>query len=307
MSDLTTALADLGFRGTVEAEKPLGPLTTWRIGGPAEWLVTPRDAEDVALALRAADEAGVPRRILGNGSNLLVADDGVRGMVLRLRKTLDSIEVDGHRLAAGAGASFPALARAAAAAGIAGLEFATGIPGTVGGAVVMNAGWHDFETRLTAVDIDVIQPDGSRLTIPAAEADLGYRHSRFRGSRDVIVGATFAGTPDDPAAIQERIAGFTESRRRNQPTAEPSCGSVFLKPPGDFAGRLIEAAGLKGKRIGGIEISTLHANFFVNVGGGTAADVLALVELAESEVGGCFDVNLIREFSTWPDDCCSGA
>ena len=293
------ALRDAGFRGEIRTEAPLAPFTTWRIGGPAELLATPEDPIDLVHALKWAAASGTPWRILGNGSNLLIRDEGVRGLVLRVRRTLDGIHVEGTRVVAGAGASFPAVANAAAHHGLAGLEFAAGIPGSVGGAVVMNAGWHQYETGNVVLRVDFLTPDGERELWPRERCAFGYRTSAFKGRAGIILEATFGLAQDDPEAVRARLDQFAASRRQNQPTELPSCGSVFLKPPGDFAGRLIEAAGLKGAREGGIEVSTKHANFFVNVGGGTAHDVLALVARVEREVNERFGVKLQREFEVW--------
>lgn len=277
----------------------MAPMTTWRIGGPAELLATPADAGDAILAVRWAGARGLPWRVLGNGSNLLVGDDGVRGMVLRIRKVLDELAIDGTTLVAGAGASFPALANAAAARGLAGVEFGAGIPGSVGGAIVMNAGWHEFEIGNVVQSVRYLERDGTVAAFERAACKFEYRSSAFRGRGGVVLSAELALTADDAAAVKGRLLRFAESRKANQPTELPSCGSVFLKPEGDFAGRLIEAAGLKGRRVGGIEVSRKHANFFVNSGGGTAKDALALIEQAEREVLEKFGVRLIREFEAW--------
>lgn len=292
-------LRSFGFRGEILAEQPLGPLTTWRIGGPAEILATPLDAEDAATAMVWARERDLPRHVLGNGSNLLVRDEGVRGLVLRVRGVLNRFHISGTELTAGAGASFPRLANIAAEHGLAGLEFAAGIPGTVGGAIVMNAGWHEHETGRVVTSIDYLEEDGFVVAYRHDACRFGYRTSALRGRRGVVLSATLALTRDDPAAVQERLARFAESRKASQPTELPSCGSVYLKPEGDFAGRLIEAAGLKGRRVGGIQVSPKHANFFVNLGGGTARDVLALADMVEAEVARQFGVRLTREFELW--------
>ncbi len=296
---LARSLRAAGFRGALEPEVPLAPLTTWRIGGPAELLATPRDDEDAILAVRWAIDAGVRWRVLGNGSNLLVRDGGVRGLVLRVRKVLDRVVIEDDRIRAGAGHLLPSLASAAAAAGLAGLEFGSGVPGTVGGAVLMNAGWHRYEIGRFVEHVTYLEPDGALREVEGRDAAFAYRRSRFRGRGGLVLGVRLALERDDPRAIRERIDGFVESRRRSQPTQLPSCGSVFLKPPGDFAGRLIDAAGLKGLRVGGIEVSRLHANFFVNVGGGSARDVLELVERVEADVQARFGVRLEREFEVW--------
>jgi UDP-N-acetylmuramate dehydrogenase len=300
---MTTSLpADLkaaGFRGGILQEQPLGPMTTWRIGGPAELLATPLDADDVIRAVAWANGRGLPWRVLGNGSNLLVGDAGVRGLVLRIRKALDAIEIEGSKVVAGAGASFPGVARGAAERGLAGIEFGAGIPGCVGGAIVKNAGWHEFEIGNTVEAVRYLDADGTVADHRGDACRFGYRASAFRGRRGVVLGAELALTPDDPVAVKERLLRFAESRKSNQPTELPSCGSVFLKPEGDFAGRLIEAAGLKGRRVGGIQVSEKHANFFVNLGGGTSRDVLTLVEQVEWDVLDRFGVRLTREFEVW--------
>jgi UDP-N-acetylmuramate dehydrogenase len=288
-----------GFRGEISVEAPLAPLTTWRIGGPAELLAVPADVADLGRALAWAAGRGLPWRVLGNGSNLLVSDRGVRGLVLRLRKVVDAVDMDGARVLAGAGASFPAVAHAAAARGLSGLEFGAGIPGSIGGAIVMNAGWHEFEIGSSVTRVRVLNEDGTIDDLPAAACRFGYRASAFRGGRRIVVAAELALVPDDPGAVKERLVGFVEGRKTTQPTELPSCGSVFLKPAGDFAGRLIEAAGLKGARVGGIRVSEKHANFFVNEGGGTAADALALVGRVEREVHDRLGIRLAREFEIW--------
>lgn len=288
-----------GFRGEIRLEEPLAPYTTWRIGGPAEVLATPEDAVDLVRAVRFAHGSGTPWRVLGNGSNLLVRDEGVRGLVLRVRRTLDRIHVDGATIVAGAGASFPAVANAAAARGLAGLEFAAGIPGTVGGAIVMNAGWHEHETGNVTTSVDFLTAEAERESWPHDRCAFGYRTSAFRDRPGIVLEATFTLAPDDPEAVRARLERFAASRKANQPTELASCGSVFVKPPGDFAGRLIEAAGLKGERSGDVEVSRKHANFFVNLGQGRAADVLALVERVEEEVSRRFGVRLRREFEIW--------
>jgi len=288
-----------GFRGELHRDCPLGPYTTWRIGGPAELLAVPADRDDLLLAVGWAARHGVPWRVLGNGSNLLVHDAGVKGLVLRMRRVLDEVRIDGQHLDAGAGAMFPLVANQAAAAGLAGIEFGAGIPGTIGGAVVMNAGWHDFEIGNFVEDVDYLEADGTLRHLARDECGFRYRGSLFRGRAGVVLSTRLHLEPGVPSEIRARGESFTESRKQNQPTELPSCGSVFLKPPGDFAGRLIEQAGLKGLRVGDVEVSAKHANFFVNVGQASCADVLALVARVESEVLRRFGVRLVREFELW--------
>jgi UDP-N-acetylmuramate dehydrogenase len=300
---MTMALKDdlrgAGFRGEIEPEAPLAPMTTWRIGGPAELLANPKDVDDLRCAVRWANERTFPWRVLGNGSNLLVSDAGVRGLVLRIRKSLDRIHAEGSTLVVGAGATFPAVANHAAELGLAGIEFGAGIPGCVGGAIVMNAGWHEFEIGNVVKTVSYLEDDGLILDYRHDACRFGYRRSVFRGRQGVVLQAKLVLTPDAPPAVKDRLQQFASSRKANQPTELPSCGSVFLRVEGDSAGRLIEAAGLKGRRLGGMQVSEKHANFFVNLGNGTANEALALVTLVEREVFAKFKVKLTREFEFW--------
>jgi len=292
-------LRSAGFRGEILAEERLAPYTTWRIGGPAELLVHPADRSDLVTAVVWARTREMRWRILGNGSNLLVGDEGVRGVVVRMRRVQDDVRIAATSLFAGAGASFPGVANRAARAGLAGLEFAAGIPGTLGGAIVMNAGWHEFETGSVVAAVEVLEADGSIAAYDRARCGFAYRASAFRDARSVVLGAELRLVPEDPREIERRLDEFASSRKAHQPTELPSCGSVFLKPPGDFAGRLIESAGLKGRRVGDIQVSPKHANFFVNLGRGTARDALALIETVEAEVLRATGVALAREVEVW--------
>jgi UDP-N-acetylmuramate dehydrogenase len=296
---LQAGLRNAGFRGRLSPDQPLAPFTSWRIGGPAELVAQPVDANDVVIALRWAAKARLPWRVLGNGSNLLVRDRGVRGLVLRMRRCLENHRAEGPLIISQAGASFPAVARLAAASGLAGLEFAAGIPGTVGGALVMNAGWHEFEIGEHVRWVDFVDASGLLRRLDRAACEFEYRGSVFRRLHGVILECSLRLEPGAAQEIKARMERFAASRKVNQPTELPSCGSVFLKPAGDFAGRLIEAAGLKGAKVGGIEVSPVHANFFVNHGGATACDVIELVERVEAVVERKFGVKLVREFELW--------
>ena len=296
---LEARLREAGFRGRLRPECDLAPYTTWRIGGPAELLAFPVDRADLLLAVEWASASRVAWRILGNGSNLLVRDEGVRGLVLRVRKVLQEVRQDDRLIHAGAGASFPAVARQAASLGLAGIEFGAGIPGTIGGAIVMNAGWHEFEIGNVVDSVEFLDPGGTIANYKKTDCAFGYRNSLFRNRPGVVLQATLALEPGDAQEINEQLEHFAASRKANQPTETPSCGSVFLKPEGDFAGRLIEQAGLKGRRVGDLQVSSKHANFFVNLGQGSAADALKLVEQVEHEVQTRFNIKLVREFELW--------
>jgi len=296
---LAAELRAAGFKGVLSPDQSLAPHTSWRIGGPADLVAQPADGDDVALGLRWAASAHVPWRVLGNGSNLLVGDAGVRGLVLRMRRCLERYRRDGERILAEAGASFPAVARLAAASGLSGLEFAAGIPGTIGGALAMNAGWHEFELGERVEWVEFVDASGTLNRRDRDACEFSYRSSGFSRRRGVIVECSLRLEPGIVGEIEARMEHFAASRKANQPTELPSCGSVFLKPPGDFAGRLIDAAGLKGLRVGQVEISPKHANFFINHGGAAATDVLELVERVEAEVERQFGVKLAREFELW--------
>jgi UDP-N-acetylmuramate dehydrogenase len=295
------SLRDAGFEGDLDSNALLAPLTTWKIGGPAELLASPATESDLALAISWALEHGIPWRILGNGSNLLVSDQGVQGLVVRIRKVLDAVVFNGPTVRAGAGASFPLLANQCATEGLAGLEFASGIPGTVGGAIIMNAGWHEFEIGRFVDEVRFLTPQGDIETCSRSDCRFTYRSSAFRHRPGVVLEAALTLREGEREEIESRLLGFVASRKQNQPTHLPSCGSVFEQPPGDFAGRLIEAAGLKGTRIGDVQVSPLHANFFVNLGQGTSRDVLTLVRQVEEAILNRFQVQLVREFEYWGD------
>jgi UDP-N-acetylmuramate dehydrogenase len=266
----------------------LQEFTTWRVGGPAQWFAEPEDqAQLLALAAWAA-EAAIPLRVIGAGSNLLIADRGLDGLTICSRR-LQGSRVDGASgvVDAEAGEPIPSLARKVARAGLHGLEWAVGIPGTVGGAAVMNAGaqggctaeWLD-----SVLVLDPIKP-GEPRRIPASELAFDYRHSRLQGEPLVVISARFLLEPGhDPAAILAHTSANLHSRTSTQPYQQPSCGSVFRNPEPEKAGQLIEALGLKGTRIGGAEVSTLHANFIVNTGGASAADIDALIALVQDRV-----------------------
>jgi len=295
--DRLAAALGARFPGRVERDAPSGPLTTYRCGGPLSVLVRidhERDLEALGEALGAHGE--VPVLVIGRGSNLLVADAGFPGVAIVCGGELERIEIDpvGARVEAGGAAALPVLARQAAKAGIGGLEFYVGIPGSVGGAVRMNAGGHGAQTA------DVLQfarvldlRDGTTRRLEPADLGLGYRRSAL-GPRDLVIAAGFAGREDDPEACAGRIDEIVRWRREHQPGGQ-NAGSVFTNPPGDAAGRLIEACGLKGLRVGGVVVSEKHANFFAASPGAHADDVLALMQLVQARVEAATGVRLVPE------------
>jgi UDP-N-acetylmuramate dehydrogenase len=272
--------------GRIERGAPSGPLTTYRCGGPIAVLVridSERDVQDIAPILVAhPDVAVLP---IGRGSNLLIADAGFAGVAIVLGGELEQIDVDPGRarVEAGGAAALPVLARQAAKAGIGGLEFYVGIPGSVGGALRMNAGGHGAQTADVATRARVLDlRDGRTRELSVDELGLGYRRSAL-GPRHLVLAAGFAGHEDDPEACEQRIDDIVRWRRQHQPGGQ-NAGSVFTNPPGDAAGRLIDSCGLKGLRIGGVVVSEKHANFFAASPGACADDVLALVRLVQSRV-----------------------
>lgn len=283
-------------RGPVSEDTPTGRYTTVRIGGPADILVEATCREDVAAVCRVASETGTPMRVLGAGSNVLISDRGVRGIVLHLGRHFRDIRFDGVKVFAEAGATLPRLAKQAADRGLAGIEFGGGIPGTVGGAVVMNAGAHGGDVSQIVREVYVVDSTGETVRYDHTEMQFSYRRSRLSGVYDtVVVGATFELTPDDPENIRERMRAFALRRRETQPLGLASSGSVFKNPPGDYAGRLIEAAGLKGLREGQAMVSDVHGNFIVNLGGATSDDVLRLIDRVRQQVENRFGIQLQLE------------
>lgn len=290
------ALAWLDSLPGMRAEEPLAPHTTYRIGGPAERYIEAGSARTVSGIVGGCAARGVPLMALGNGSNLLVADAGVEGLVLRSTDT--AIRADGPRLRAAAGARMVKVAQAAEAAGLTGMEWALGIPGTVGGSVYNNAGCFGSNIAAVVEAVELVSPQGETRTVAAAECAFRYRGSALRDGElegCVVAAVSLALKVGEAPAIRGRMEEIQAERRRTQPVSGRSTGSVFKNPPGDHAGRLVEAAGLKGRRIGGAMVSKEHANFIVNAGGAKAADVAALVAEVQREVKRRFAVDLELE------------
>ncbi|MGZ8598585.1 MAG: UDP-N-acetylmuramate dehydrogenase [Actinomycetota bacterium] len=273
----------------------LAPLTTFRIGGPAALFLEPESEGDLVTAGDAVRETGVPFVILGKGSNVLVADEGFPGLVLRLGRGYRWAARNGVRLRAGAAMPLPALANVALSHELSGLEFGVAIPGSFGGAVRMNAGAHGAELAGLLESIDVFELlAGAQRLVPAGEAGLAYRRSSLPAD-GVVIAATVALEPGTREAIRARMDEARESRRRTQPLAESNCGSVFTNPPGDHAGRLIDEAGGKGLVVGGAAVSTKHANFIVTSEGARAGDVLELIRTVQELVAARSGIRLERE------------
>ncbi len=286
--------------GVVRADESLARHSTYRIGGPATVLL-PSHAEDVAAALRLARDHQVPWFALGLGSNLLFPDDGLDALVIRVGKGLDALTAVEDLWSIGAGLPQPLAAKRTAAAGWGGIHRMVGVPGSVGGGIVMNAGCHGAEWQDTVVDVDLIDTDGEWHRVPSSEAGFTYRRSNL--GRVVVVGTRVRLAAVDPQQLEEETEALYRWRREGTPFNSPCCGSVFKNPVRPdpeadgprTAGQFIEATGLKGLRAGGIEVSPMHANYFVNTGGGTAADVLALLRTVRQQVEDRWGVRLDPE------------
>jgi len=284
--------AERGIRLVTDA--PLAPITTLRVGGPADRLAEPRSADELLAVLGLARDAGVQWLVIGNGSNLVVADRGVRGLVIRNRAR--SVHLDGSQLEADGGTPLALVVKRTAAAGLTGMEWAIAVPGTVGGAVWANAGAHGGQMADVLDTVAAWDPATGALRTVAGEAcGFAYRESRFKHEPLVVIRARLTLEADDPRAVAERVAAFGAHRAATQPVADQNAGSVFRNPPGDFAGRLIEAAGMKGVRRGTAAVSDRHANFIVTERGARAEDVRRLAEQVRAAVQAASGVALAYE------------
>lgn len=281
--------------GRVKAGEPMKKHTSWRIGGLADVFVEPANREELRLAVSYAHERSIPLTIIGAGTNILVSDEGVRGVVVKVGSGLDRISINENIIIAEAGAKLSKVAAAARDAGLGGFEFSAGIPGVIGGAVVMNAGANGASVGARVKEILLLNLEGRFIKKTKEEMNFGYRSSTLQSDISVVVEAAFSCFRRDSEAIKEEMEVFIKKRKETQPLHYPSAGSIFKNPPGDSAGRLIEAAGLKGKRAGDAQISTLHANFIINLGEATARDVLTLVEFAREAVRERFGIELKPE------------
>ena len=263
--------------GHVFCNEPMKKHTSFKIGGPADILVQPQDADALAQVLAAARDYEVPVTILGNGSNVLVRDKGIRGLVIKIGNALKSFRQDGERLYFGAGYSLALASRKAWECGLSGMEFAVGIPGSIGGAVYMNAGAYNGEMKCVVESVRAMDMAGKAMELTAEDLQFGYRKTSLQQSGYIITEVCLKMQPGDKDAIKAMMDDFSSRRISKQPLELPSAGSMFKRPPGHFAGTLIEQAGLKGYTVGGAQVSEKHAGFVVNRGSATAADVLQLI------------------------------
>ena len=281
------------FRGKVLEQEPLARHTTWRLGGPARYLVLPADSDDVVKALELAQERGLPWVVLGLGSNVLVKDGGFPGVVIRLGKGLDRFEMKGATAIVGAGMPTPILARRTAELGLAGVERFIGIPGTVGGGIYMNAGCHGAEFAEVVTEVTVMDAKGKVKQLSRKQISFKYRSSNIDG---IVLEAKLGLGEEAPAKLKELQGKLLRWRKAGTPFDQPCCGSTFTNPGGPkTAGMLIDECGLKGFTIGGAQVSTLHANYFINKGNATATDMLKLIEHVRKTVAKKTGVELALE------------
>ncbi|OIJ13255.1 UDP-N-acetylenolpyruvoylglucosamine reductase [Anaerobacillus alkalilacustris] len=281
--------------GQVKVNEPLANHTTWKIGGPANVLIIPNSIESLVTTLSLTKESGLGVFIIGRGSNLLISDKGIDGVVIKISDVLDHLEINGDEIRVGAGHSLIKLATIISKKGLSGLEFAGGIPGSVGGAVFMNAGAHrsDISTILTKAKI--LYQDGTVKCYNNDQMEFSYRTSRLQKDHGICLEAFFQLKSGNREKIIAEIQKNKEYRKQTQPWDYPCCGSVFRNPLPHHAGKLIEDAGLKGYSIGGAQVSTMHANFIVNIGGATATNVLELIDYIKTVVYNKFQVKLKTE------------
>ena len=304
--------AEIARRIGVRAERdaPLARLTTMRVGGAADLLATAHNAFELRGLIRFAQTRGLPLLVLGRGSNLVVSDHGVRGLVVRVRG--EQSRLDGDRYVAAAGVAMARAATETQKAGLSGLEFGLAIPGTVGGAIWANAGAHGSDVAGVLETADILRPDGTEMKVPGADLGFGYRDSRFKhqedaGTREIVLGGTFQLSPAAPEVIRGRLDEIRHWRQAHQPVGQPSAGSVFRNPAdGRSAGQMIDEAGLKGLRVGGASVSEKHANFIIADRIATAADVRRLADrvratIRESDgIDLTFEVEFVGDWTGWP-------
>ena len=307
-ADFINALTGIVGADAIKHDEPMKLHTTFRIGGPADVFVIPRDKDSLRDAVKCCRAFNIPWMIIGNGSNLLVGDKGIRGVVFRIFKTMDEICFepdgdDGFYVTAGAGILLSRLSAAIAREGLEGFEFASGIPGTFGGAVTMNAGAYGGEMKPLVTSVTVLTKEGELRTLSQKELDFGYRTSIIQKEKMVVLEAVLKLAKGNRDEISARIEDFSTRRREKQPLEFPSAGSTFKRPEGYFAGKLIQDAGLKGFCIGGAMVSKKHSGFVINTGNATAADVLSLIRYIQKTVWDTFgvalepEVRIIGEFS----------
>lgn len=288
-------LEQIAGRENVLTDEPMKQHTTFRIGGPADFFVMPSHAQQIVQIIDVCRKNNIPYYIIGNGSNLLVGDGGVRGVVIQIYKNYNTVEIQGTKIKAQAGAMLSTVSRRALDAQLTGLEFASGIPGTVGGAAVMNAGAYGGEMKDVMIAADVLTSEGRIVTIPVEEMKLGYRTSVFKEKGYIVLDVILELQEGDGEQIRTAMAELKERRVSKQPLEYPSAGSTFKRPEGYFAGKLIQDAGLRGYRVGNAQIAEKHCGFVINRGGATAKEVMQLIRDVQQKVKAEFQVDLETE------------
>lgn len=278
----------------IKRNEPMSRHTTFHIGGPADFMIQP-DLKQLELVIAYCTKEQIPYTIIGNGSNLLVGDGGIRGLVIELAAPASKIRVQGNRIYAECGALLSKVAGTAADAGLTGMEFAAGIPGSIGGAVFMNAGAYGGEMQQIVESVDILRPDGSRVCIDGADMEFGYRHSVLQREPGIVCAVTLSLQPGNPEQIRSYMKELRDKRVEKQPLEYPSAGSTFKRPEGYFAGKLIMDAGLRGFRVGDAQVAKKHCGFVVNRGKATAADVISLTDAVRERVKEQFGVELELE------------
>ncbi|QIB70708.1 UDP-N-acetylmuramate dehydrogenase [Aminipila butyrica] len=303
MKSLLIEINEFSPTGSVEPQVPMSLHTSFRTGGRAEALVTAENESHLAQTLAVLHREQIPHLVLGSGSNVLIKDGGYRGVVIKLGSRFQEIETEGTQLTAGSATKISAAAKAAMEEGLSGLEFASGIPGSIGGGIFMNAGAYGSEVKEILVSATAMAKDGSRTyQLSGSDLELGYRRSAFQKSGDIILRGSFQLQPADKADIFARMKELLDRRNAKQPVQLPSAGSFFKRPEGYYAGKLIEDAGLKGLSVGGAQVSPLHAGFIVNNGEATTADILQLMRLIQNTVYDQFGVHLEPEVRILGED-----
>ena len=292
---LTEQLCQILGQENVKEDEPMKKHTTFRVGGPADYFLTPENEGQVQSVIALLKEKKVPYYIVGNGSNLLVGDKGFRGAVVQIYQKMNQITVDGESVCAQAGALLSKIAAQALEHGLTDFEFASGIPGTLGGALMMNAGAYGGEMKQVVVEATVLTPSGEITTISSEEMELGYRSSAFSKNGDIVLSAVLKLRKGDKDAIRSRMDELKEQRVTKQPLEYPSAGSTFKRPEGYFAGKLIQDAGLRGFQVGGAQVSEKHCGFVINRDNATAADIVSLMEQVSEKVEAQFGVGLEPE------------
>ncbi|MDQ0214028.1 UDP-N-acetylmuramate dehydrogenase [Oikeobacillus pervagus] len=292
--DIYKKLVNICGEENVLMDEPMKDHTLVKIGGKADYLVIPKTYDQVVEVIRLKEELNVPFTLLGNGSNVLIQDGGLRGIVLQFSQ-LTEINVEGTRLITQGGAHIKDASRVALSHGLTGLEFACGIPGSIGGAVFMNAGAYGGEVKDVIDHVKVVSPTGELRTYTNEQLKLGYRTSLISETKDIVLETVFQLAEGDPALIKEKMDDLTFKRESKQPLEYPSVGSVFKRPPGYFAGKLIQDSGLQGKGVGGAEVSTKHAGFIINKNNATASDYVATIRMVQEKVKATFGVDLELE------------